>query len=48
VPNTTEAGTVLYLTPMLLSKIWILSDMRGIPDLGNAAIDMPHERICAT
>jgi hypothetical protein len=38
----------IYLSPNLLCKIWIFADMRGIPALGNAAIDMYHERIAAS
>jgi hypothetical protein len=34
------------LPPLTLCKIWIFADMRGIPSLGNSAIDMLHERMC--
>jgi hypothetical protein len=37
-----------YLSPLLLCKLWIFADMRGIPALANAAIDMYHERIAAS
>ena len=29
----------------VLCKLWIFGDMRGVPDLKNAAIDVLHERI---
>lgn len=43
--NATAASQ--YLGFGLLSKIWVFADMRGVPALGNAAIDMLHERVSA-
>jgi hypothetical protein len=37
-----------YLESATLCKIWVFADMRGIPALGNVAIDMLHERISAS
>lgn len=37
-----------YLPAQLLCEIWVFVDMRGVPALGDAAIDMFHERITAT
>ena len=41
------ARATCYLKPRLLCEIWVFADMRGIPALGNAAIDMSHELISA-
>lgn len=38
----------LYLPEMTLYQTWVFADMRGIPALKNAAIDMLHERSCAS
>jgi hypothetical protein len=38
----------VYLSAITLCKIWVFADFRGIPALGNAAINMLHERIVAT
>ena len=35
----------LYLSERTLCRIWVFADMRGIPALGNAAIDMLHEQV---
>jgi hypothetical protein len=48
IANDSVTVDVMYLSPSLLCKIWIFADMRGIPALGNAAIDMYHERIAAS
>lgn len=37
----------LYLSPETLLNIWVFADFRGIPALGNAAIDMLHEQCFA-
>jgi hypothetical protein len=37
-----------YLQPQVLCEIWVFADIRSVPALGNAAIDMFHERITAT
>jgi hypothetical protein len=36
-----------YLPTMEVVDIWIFADMRGIPGLANAAIDMLHELVAA-
>jgi hypothetical protein len=48
-PNATKDLTPrdLYLSVAVLCKIWVFADIRGIPALGNAAIDMLHERVCS-
>lgn len=38
----------VYLHNLVLSEIWLFADCRGIPQLGNSAIDMLHERYVAT
>jgi hypothetical protein len=43
-----QAPQDIYLDDLKLSKIWVFGDMRGIPALMNAAIDMLHERFTAT
>jgi hypothetical protein len=35
----------VYFRAINVCKIWVFADFRGIPALGNAAIDMLHERI---
>ncbi|KAH7394545.1 hypothetical protein BKA66DRAFT_567480 [Pyrenochaeta sp. MPI-SDFR-AT-0127] len=45
-PGNADADE-LYLSPWLLPKIWVFADMRGIPALASAAIDMLHERVFA-
>jgi hypothetical protein len=37
----------VYFRAIDVCKIWVFADFRGIPALGNAAIDMLHERIAA-
>lgn len=37
-----------YLDDLLLSRIRVFANFRGVPGLDNAAIDMLHERITAT
>jgi hypothetical protein len=37
-----------YLDDLKLSKVWVFGDMRGIPALMNAAVDMLHERFTTT
>ncbi|KAF2033204.1 hypothetical protein EK21DRAFT_86628 [Setomelanomma holmii] len=37
----------VYLDYETLVEVWSFADMRGIPALGNAAIDMLHEQIAA-
>jgi hypothetical protein len=37
----------VYLGAISVCKIWVFADFRGIPALGNAAIDMLHEKIAA-
>ncbi|KAF2820650.1 hypothetical protein CC86DRAFT_116306 [Ophiobolus disseminans] len=37
----------IYLPHLLLSKIWVFADMRGVPGLANTAIDMLHENVAA-
>jgi hypothetical protein len=34
-----------YLSHMILCRIWVFADMRGISALGNSAIDMLHELV---
>lgn len=36
----------LYLSPGSLCQIWVFADMRGVPAMKNAAIDMLHTRTC--
>lgn len=36
-----------YLSTEVLIWVWIFADMRGTPGLGNAAIDMYHERLAS-
>jgi hypothetical protein len=36
------------LDDLKLSKVWVFGDMRGIPALMNAAVDMLHERFTTT
>lgn len=43
-PQTRSVDDV-YLPAITLCKIWVFADFRGIPGLGNAAINMLHERI---
>jgi len=43
-PQPKSADDV-YLPDITLCKIWVFADFRGIPALGNAAINMLHERI---
>ncbi|KAH4920158.1 hypothetical protein HBI79_195830 [Parastagonospora nodorum] len=49
IPKSLEDASApdFYLSSMLLCKIWVFGDMRGVPGLCNAAIDMLHERITA-
>jgi hypothetical protein len=50
IPNAI-ADTALpdqYLPSITLCKIWVFSDMRGVPAMGNAAINMLHERVAAS
>jgi hypothetical protein len=44
--NATEAE--VYLPTRVLCRIWAFADMRGVPGLGNAAIDMLHETQAAS
>jgi hypothetical protein len=37
----------IYLAPVLLFEIWVFGDMRDVPGLCNAAIDMLHKRTTA-
>ncbi|KAH6642946.1 hypothetical protein C7974DRAFT_469178 [Boeremia exigua] len=37
----------IYLSTRSLLDVWVFADFRGIPALGNAAIDMLHEKIMA-
>lgn len=37
----------IYLPAQVLYQVWVFADMRGIPSLTNAAIDMCHERMAA-
>ncbi|KAH6642957.1 hypothetical protein C7974DRAFT_113256 [Boeremia exigua] len=46
VVESTECNDI-YLSGFLLCKIWVFADCRGIPELGNRAIDMLHERCVA-
>jgi hypothetical protein len=49
-PPSSEAEVTCdeyFLSRGLLMEIWVFADMRGIPALGNAAIDMLHERFVA-
>jgi len=49
IPDSVEGATVsdFYLPHKLLYKIWVFGDMRGVPGLCNAAIDMLHEKSTA-
>lgn len=49
IPESLEgaSATDFYLSSTLLCKIWTFGDLRGVPGLCNAAIDMLHERITA-
>ncbi|KAH5228421.1 hypothetical protein HBI62_086390 [Parastagonospora nodorum] len=49
IPESLEDASApdFYLSSMLLCKIWVFGDMRGVPGLCNAAIDMLHERTSA-
>jgi hypothetical protein len=49
IPSTAADATTQdqYLSAMILCKIWVFADMRGIPALGNSAIDMLHELVCS-
>jgi len=47
VPQPISADDI-YLSTITLCKIWVFADFRGIPALGNAAMNMLHERIAAT
>ena len=38
----------LYLPNLTLCKVWVFADFRGIPILGNCAIDALHERALST
>jgi hypothetical protein len=38
----------IYLDLVLLCEVWIFADCRGIPELGNRAIDTLHKRCVAT
>ena len=50
IPNTTRIPRAddSYLDDLLLSRIRVFANFRGVPGLDNAAIDMLHERITAT
>jgi hypothetical protein len=41
------AADDVYIKANQFCKIWVFADMRGIPAMGNAAIDMMHERVSA-
>lgn len=43
----TDKADDVYLSVELLCKVWVFADFRGIPELGNRAIDMLHERFVA-
>jgi hypothetical protein len=45
-PATTNPKE-LYLSSMSLCQIWVFADMRGVPAMKNAAIDLLHARTCA-
>lgn len=47
-PTHVTTADDVYLPNQVLIDIWIFTELRGIPALGNAAIDMLHERVFAT
>ncbi|KAH7390914.1 hypothetical protein DE146DRAFT_618526 [Phaeosphaeria sp. MPI-PUGE-AT-0046c] len=46
--STTSKFLELYLKRKILYQIWIFAEMRGVPAMKNAAIDMLHENVCAS
>jgi hypothetical protein len=42
--NEDKKAEELYLSSLLVCKIWVFADYHGVPALGNSAIDMLHER----
>jgi hypothetical protein len=46
--TTNATAAEVYLPNRTLCKIWVFADMRGVPGLGNAAIDMLHEAVAAS